>query len=196
MSSDKEGIAENGSSACESCDSGLSTAGKDIAAAGVIIVLSLLVIIFAVRMPNPDTIFTHPGLLPFLIGLTLIAMALGLAIRAIRMGGVKNILRARERSVRTFFEKIENRRTLLVIGIIILYVILVDFIAFDLRLPVGFFVFHFSSFELISIVVLSVILRIFWRATLIRCTLVSAGWIIALVSVFRYAFHILLPGLG
>ena len=196
MSSDKEGIAENGSSACESCDSGLSTAGKDIAAAGVIIVLSLLVMIFAVRMPNPDTIFTHPGLLPFLIGLTLIAMALGLAIRAIRMGGVKNILRARERSVRTFFEKIENRRTLLVIGIIILYVVLVDFIAFDLRLPVGFFVFHFSSFELISIVVLSVILRIFWRATLIRCTLVSAGWIIALVSVFRYAFHILLPGLG
>jgi len=196
MSSDKEGIAENGSSACESCDSGLSTAGKDIAAAGVIIVLSLLVIIFAVRMPNPDTIFTHPGLLPFLIGLTLIAMALGLAIRAFRLGGVKNILQARERSVRTFFEKTENRRTLLVIGIIILYVILVDFIAFDLRLPVGFFVFHFSSFELISIVVLSVILRIFWRATLIRCTLVSAGWIIALVSVFRYAFHILLPGLG
>lgn len=196
MNSNKEVAAENGSCLSEEGETDLSTAGKDIAAAGVIIALSLLFIILAVRMPNPGTIFTHPGLLPFLIGLTLIVMALGLAIRAIRLGGVKNILQVRARSVRTLLADIENRRTLLIIGIIFLYVVLVDFIAFDLRWPVGFFVFHFSSFELISIVMLSLILRIFWRATLKRCFLISACWVIGLVSAFRYAFHILMPGLG
>ena len=196
LKSDKEAAAEDGCYVCEPGDGSLSTAGKDIAAAGVIIALSLLFMILAVCMPNPDTIFTHPGLLPFSIGLTLILMAVGLTVRAIRLGGVKNILQARERSVRTYFADLENRRTFLVIGIIILYVVLVDFIAFDLRLPAGNFVFHFSSFELISIIVLSAILRIFWRGTLKMCFLISACWIIVLASAFRYAFHILMPGLG
>jgi hypothetical protein len=84
----------------------------------------------------------------------------------------------------------------LLIGIIILYVIVTQQIAFDLRFPTKFFAFSFSSYELISIITLTLILRIFWRATLVRCLLVSVFWIIALASVFRYAFHILLPGLG
>ena len=62
--------------------------------------------------------------------------------------------------------------------------------------PTKFFVFSISSYELISIITLTLVLRIFWRAALVRCLLVSAFWIIALASVFRYGFHILLPGLG
>jgi hypothetical protein len=154
-----------GSSADKEDNDKRSTPGKDLAASAVIAVFAVLVMLLALRMPNPGTLYTAPGLLPFL-------------------------------TVRDYFADIENWRTLLLIGIIILYVIVTQQIAFDLRFPTKFFAFSFSSYELISIITLTLILRIFWRATLVRCLLVSAFWIIALASVFRYAFHILLPGLG
>lgn len=180
----------------EECDGKEITPARDLAAAVAVAGVSLFFMIPVFSMPNPDSIFTHPGLLPFLTGLTLLLMAIGLGVRSIRAGGAKGFLHAPGSSARNYFADIENQRTLLVIGIIIVYVVLVDLVTFDLRLPAGFFVFRFSGYELFSILTLTLILRIFWRATLIRCTLVSASWIIALVSVFRYAFHILMPGLG
>ena len=162
----------------------------------VIAAFSLFVMFLAIRLPNPASVYTHPGLLPFIIGLSLLFMAVGLGIRAVRAGGAKDLLQAPGRGVRIFFGNTENYRSLLLIGIIIGYVVCVDLVAFDLRLPLGFFIFRFSGFELISIITLTVILRIFWRATLARCFLVSAFWAVALASVFRYGFHILLPGLG
>ena len=196
ISLEQEGTLEKGISVCDEDDGPRSSPAKDLAAAAAVAALSLFMMIIAVRMPNPARIYTHPGLLPFIIGFTLLLMAAGLGIRAFRMGGANQLRQAPGKNIRNYFANIENNRTLLVIAIITVYVILVDVIAFDLRLPTGFFVFHFSSYELISIITLTVILRIFWRASLTRCFLVSAGWIIALVSVFRYAFHILLPGLG
>ena len=147
-------------------------------------------------MPNPGTLFTAPGLLPFLTGLALLIMAAGLCIRSVATGGVKALFQGPGQVVRDYFADIENWRTLLLIGIIILYVLVTQQIAFDLRFPTKLFTFSFSSYELISIITLTLVLRIFWRATLLRCLLVSAFWIIALASVFRYGFHILLPGLG
>jgi hypothetical protein len=185
-----------GSSADKEDNDKRSTPGKDLAASAVIAVFAVLVMLLALRMPNPGTLFTAPGLLPFLTGLALLIMAAGLGISSIRADGVKALLQGPGKSVRDYFADIENWRTLLLIGIIILYVIVTQQIAFDLRFPTKFFAFSFSSYELISIITLTLILRIFWRATLVRCLLVSAFWIIALASVFRYAFHILLPGLG
>ena len=173
-----------------------STPGKDLASSAVIAAFALLVMIVALRMPNPGTLFTAPGLLPFLTGLALLIMAVGLGVRSVRAGGVKALLQGPWKVVRDYFSDIENWRALLLIGIIFLYVIVTQQIAFDLRFPLGFFVFNFSSYELISIITLTLILWIFWRASLVRCFLVSAFWTIALASVFRYGFHILLPGLG
>lgn len=90
----------------------------------------------------------------------------------------------------------ETRRVLLLLVIIIAYVVLVDRITFDLRLPIGGFDLRLSSYECISIVALTLILRYFWRGTFLRCGLIALVWIIALASVFRYGFHILLPGSG
>ena len=180
---------------CEKGDGVRSTPGKDLMAASAIGVISIFVMLLAARMPKPTGIYTHPGLLPFLTGLSLLAMAVGLAVRAIRMGGAKSPRATFSRSVRIYFSDIENHRTLLLIGLIVGYVVLIDLIPFELSLPTGFFVFQISSFELLSIVMLTLILKIFWRAALVRCLLISAGWIIALASAFRYAFYILMPGL-
>ena len=187
---------DKGSSADKEDNDKRSTPGKDLTASAVIAAFAVLVMLLALRMPNPGTRFTAPGLLPFLTGLALLIMAAGLGIRSVGKGGVTALLQGPAKSMRAYFADIESWRTLLLIGIIILYVIVTQQIAFDLRFPTKFFVFNFSSYELISIITLTLVLRIFWRATLVRCLLVSAFWIIALASVFRYAFHILLPGLG
>lgn len=173
-----------------------SSPAKDLVASAGIALFALLVMFFALRLPNPGRPPTAPGLLPFFTGLALLIMAVGLGIRSVGAGGAKGLLQGPGKGLRSYFSDVENLRALLLIGIIILYVIVVNQIAFDLRLPTPIFVFQFSSYELISIITLTLILKIFWRATWGRCFLLSAFWIIALASVFRYGFHILLPGLG
>ena len=79
-----------------------SSHGKDLVAAVAIAAFSLFVMFLAVRMPNPASVYTHPGLLPFIIGLSLLFMAVGLGIRAVRAGGTKDLLQAPVGGVRIF----------------------------------------------------------------------------------------------
>ena len=98
--------------------------------------------------------------------------------------------------MRGYFDDVERRRTILLLAIITAYVALVDLIAFEWRIPVGGFEFRFTGYELFSIAALTLILRIFWRKPIPYCLGVSTGMVMALASVFRYGFRILLPGLG
>ena len=167
---------------------------KDLVAVAVIAALSVFAMVLAVRMPNPGGPFTHPGLLPFLTGLTLLAMVAGLGLSAVREGGAKSLLRRRWRGVPSLLGDEQSRRTLLLVGIIGIYVLLADIVTFDLRYPTPLFAIWFSSYEAVSIPILTLILRIFWRAPWWRCALVAGVFVIALAAVFRYGFHILLPG--
>ena len=175
-------------------DLAMTSAAKDLVAVALIAALSVFAMVFAVRMPNPGGPFTHPGLLPFLTGLTLLAMVAGLGLSAVREGGAKSLLRRRWRGVPSLLGDEQSRRTLLLVGIIGIYVLLADIVTFDLRYPTRLFVIWFSSYEAVSIPILALILRIFWRAPWWRCALVAGVFVIALAAVFRYGFHILLPG--
>ena len=59
---------------------------------------------------------------------------------------------------------------------------------------VGGFEFRVGSFECMTIPVLTVILRLFWRAATWKCLLVSSIAVFALATAFRYGFIIPLPG--
>ena len=171
-----------------------SSPRKDLIAAAFLTVLSVFAMALASRLPNPGGPLTHPGLLPFLTGLTLLAMAAGLGFSAVRDGGAKALFQRIADGAPDVLGHEDARRTLLLVAIIGLYVLLADLVTFDLRYPMQFFVVHFSSYEAISIGILTMVLRIFWRAPLWRCLLVSVVFVIALASVFRHGFHILLPG--
>ncbi len=170
-----------------------STPKGDLAAAIFLTAFSCVAMYYAWQLEVPDSIFTAPGLLPFLTGASLLVMALGLGLKALRHGAALGFFEGTGAIVSGYFEDMENRRTLLLIGIIFAWVMIVGQVTFDLRFPTSFLVFRFSSFEAISIPMLILILRIFWRATLARCSAVSIVTIIALASVFRDGFKILLP---
>lgn len=170
-----------------------STPRKDLGSAIFLTVFSFAAMYYAWRLEVPDSIFTAPGLLPFLTGLSLLVMALGLGLKAVRQGAAEGFFDGAGNLVSDYFGDIENRRTLLLIGIILAWVIIVGQITFDLRFPTPIHVFRFSSYEAISIPMLTLILRLFWRASLGRCSAVSIVVIIALAAAFRDGFKILLP---
>jgi hypothetical protein len=173
-----------------------STPGKDLAAAIVIGALSVFAMVLALLLDVPVDFLTAPGLLPFITGFTLFCMVFGLGKQAAKRGGVQALREGRGKLLKSMVEGEEDRRLLMLIGIVVAYIVLVDVITFDLRFPTAIFTFHFSSFEFVSIPILTSVLKIFWKATWTRCLMVALPVIIALASVFRYGFKIPLPGAG
>ncbi|NNE83008.1 MAG: hypothetical protein HKN28_03460 [Alphaproteobacteria bacterium] len=173
-----------------------TTPRKDLGAAVVIGILAITAMAFSLRLEVPTSIYTAPGLLPFLTGLSLLAMAIGLGVGAIRDGGSKDYFAAARAGAQNYLSQQEARRTLLLIAVLVFYIFLAGQISFNLRLPTPFFVFQFSSWEAISMPILAAILWFFWRAPIWKCGLFSILMIFFLAGIFRYAFHILLPAVG
>ena len=175
---------------------GRSSPGKDLAAAIAIGLFALAAMYFALTLQVPDNLLTAPGLLPFLTAVTLLAMAVGLGVKAFRAGGSFAELRGVFETARRAVGQQEPRRALVLIATVVLYVVAVDQVPFELTIPTSAFVLAFSSYELISGIVLTFLLKLFWGAAILRCLLVAFVWIVILANIFRFGFHILLPGLA
>ena len=170
-----------------------ATPGKDLGSACVIGALAIAAMIMSLRLDVPGDISTAPGLLPFATSLTLFLMAIILGVKAVRAGGAHEFAGASRRAAGTYLANEEERRSLLLIGIVVVYVLLVGTINFDLRLPTPLFVFRLSSYEVISFAVITSIMKLYWKASLLRCSLVSLVTIEVLAVIFRYGFGIIMP---
>ncbi len=173
--------------------SGRATPGKDLGSACVIGTLAIAAMVMSLRLDVPGSVSTAPGLLPFVTSLTLLLMAVILGVKAVQAGGARDFAGGFRRAAGTYLSSSEGRRCLLLIAIIVAYVLLVGIINFDLRLPTPVFVFRLSSYEVISIVVITSIMKLFWKASLPRCFLVSLVTIELMATIFRYAFGIIMP---
>lgn len=167
---------------------------KNLIAAAVIALFSIVAMIMAAQLQRPDNILTAAGLLPFLTGLSLFAMAVALAYMAFRDGDFKKTSLFDGIEVGEIFTNEESRRVLMLVGIVFMYIVLLDLITFDLRFPTPFYTFRFGTYEAVSIPMVALILRIFWRATVFKCSAVSLLTVLSLAAIFRDGFRILLPG--
>ncbi len=170
-----------------------STPQKDLVAAVVVGVFAVAVMVLATQQPNPGRALTAPGLMPFITGLSLFAMAIGLAVAALREGGGKNL-----RSVFSIPAQSDAHagRAWGLLGLLVALVVLIDLLPFQVDFTVWGVELEIGSFECISIPVLAAILRIFWRASVLRCALVAAVTVLVFAAAFRYGFKIPLPGSG
>ena len=172
-----------------------STPNKDLASAVVVAVVAVLTLVFSIRLDVPGSFYTAPGLLPFITGFTLLLMALTLGVRAIRAGAkmsVAGLLGISSKMIRGFLSAKNWRRPILT-ALVVTYVLLVAFINFELRLPTPLFVLQISSYEVISVIMVTWVLRIFWGSSLLRCFMTTLITVEALAFVFRYGFGILMP---
>ncbi len=173
---------------------GASTPQKDLVASAVVAAIAIAAIVLAWQMPDPGrTIFTHPGVLPFITGLTLFAMAVGLAVRAVREGGAHNLQSVFARPANPD-EREYARRSWMLIGLVIALVVAIDIVSFRIRIPIGDFEFKLSSFECVSIPIVTVIFKLFWGRSWWRCLLMSTVAAMLLAAAFRWGFKIPMPG--
>jgi hypothetical protein len=160
----------------------------DLIAAAFLVALSILVMIGAARMEVPDALATAPGLLPFLTAASLCVMALALGWQALRRWPGAAVPEGAAP------DTAELRRTLILAAILGCYLVALEVLSFEYALVVGPQRLLIGSFELVSIIVLTALLAMFWGRPLLACLAVAAGWILALSAAFRYLFKLPLPG--
>ena len=178
---------------------GNASPGRDLAAAACVGVLAVFAILLALLMPNPgESFFTAPGFMPFLTGFSLLVMTIGLGAGALKRGAWKGARPAPGARVRRYFADYENQWAIILMGVVLLYALLIDWVTFEVAVPLGIAGWRvgFSSFEAVTIPALAVVLRIFWPKPFLRCLVVSLVSTMVLAAAFRYGFGIPLPGSG
>jgi hypothetical protein len=179
---------EKHSFAGEDENAGFASPRQDLLASAVLILLSIWIMVESVRLETPGTLSTAPGLLPFLTAATMCLMALGLAWLAIKRR------RAGDTAASTREAAVPGRVPLLM-ALVGAYILSLQLVSFDYSSTVAGYRLSYGSFEVLTIVALTVILTIFWQPRLWPCLAVSAVWVTALAAVFRYVFVVPLPGL-
>lgn len=166
---------------------------NDLISATIISVLAMSVMVMSVNLENPERLLTAPGLLPFLTGLALLLMAITLGLQALRGGAAQGFFSALVTGLRSIGTSAEHRRAALLGLLVAAYVVVVAQLSFELRVSTRRFEFLFTSFELVSIVVVAVILKLFWRASVLRCVIVAVLAVETLALSFRYGFNLIMP---
>jgi hypothetical protein len=172
----------------EEANAGLASPVMDLTAAVVVALIALFIAIESLQLPEPGgVIFTAPGLLPFLTSASLLVMAALLGFSALTRRRVT--LRALDR----FEIPTDMMRSLTLGGIVALYVLALQFVPFATSFDIGRLHFVIGAFEPVSVIFLTGLLRLYWRAPLWACLSVIVVWIAFLSVVFRMLFQTPLP---
>jgi hypothetical protein len=172
----------------EEANAGFATPIMDLSAAIVIALIAIFMAAVSLRLPVPGgVIFTAPGLLPFLTAASLLVMALLLGASAITRR------RIMPRALDRFEIPPDAMRSLTLGGIVVLYVLALQVVPFEASFNIGPLHFVIGAFEPVSVVFLTGLLRLYWRASLWVCLSIIAAWITFLSVVFRMLFQTPLP---
>ncbi len=172
----------------EDANAGLATPIMDLWAAIVIAAIAVFLAVELLRLPVPGGIvFTAPGLLPFVTAASLVVMALLLGISAMTRR------RTTPRALDRFEIPPDAMRSLALGGIVTLYVLALQVVPFEMSFNIGPQHFYIGAFEPVSVVFVTGLLRIYWRAPLWACLAVTVVWIAFLSIVFRMLFQTPLP---
>ena len=175
---------------------GLSSVKNDLISSTVVAIIGIVAMVMATQLEYPDSILTSPGVLPFFTGLCLIFMSISLTYSALKRRKEQPRINKTTTKATKYYSEREFRQTTILAVIVLIYVIALDQINFNFRYATSFYTFNLSSFEVVSIPIIAVILYYFWRGKVLHCIALSAFIIFFLATVFREGFQILLPGSG
>jgi hypothetical protein len=174
----------------EDPNAGYATPFMDLLAAGIIAAIAVWFMVESLRLPTPGGMTTAPGLLPFLVAATLMLMALLLGVDALtrRRNGVAGVKVPDGLELPPDFA-----RSIGLGAILIVYVAALQFASIEVAFTLLGLRFLIGAFEVVTAIVLTAILRIYWQAALWACLAVSLGWVAFLSIVFRLIFSQPLP---
>jgi hypothetical protein len=174
----------------EDPNAGYATPLMDLIAAGIIAVIAVWFMVESLRLSMPGGVTTAPGLLPFIIAATLVLMALMLGADALarRRNGIAGV------PVPDGLDLPPDFRRSMGLGVIlVVYVAALQFASIDVAFTLFGLRFIIGAFEVVTVIVLTAILRIYWQQPLWACVAVSFGWVAFLSIIFRLIFSQPLP---
>ncbi len=163
---------------------------KDLMSSLLLSIFSIIVMVLSLNLDVPGSLYTAPGLLPFVASLALLILSILLAIKTIKS---KASFKTRKLNLDLATTQ-ENKRTLLLLALISIYIFTVGFTRFEFIIPMVFFDYRLSSFQIISTIMITVIVKIFWDKKILRCFSIVFIVVESLSAIFRYGFGILMPG--
>ena len=169
-------------------NAGTSHPVLELVAAGFLILLGLWVAVMSLLLAVPGAVWTAPGLLPFLVSASLVAMAGSLALTARR-----KLKTAPKFHLMWRISVNDGGRRLLLAGLVFLYVAALDLLSFETLVSLPGMRITVGSFEPVTVVALTVLLRLFWTRRLSDCLAVALGWTAFLSLAFRSLFLTPLP---
>jgi hypothetical protein len=171
----------------EEANAGFATPIMDLAAACVIAAIAFFIAVVSLQLPIPGGVITAPGLLPFLTSTSLFIMALILGVGAV--GRRRTAPRGTDR----FELPSDFARSLTLGGLVILYVLALQFVPVRTSFYLGPLHIVIGAFETVSVVAITGLLRLYWGARLWVCLVIALFWIAFLSVTFRIVFQTPLP---
>ena len=171
----------------EDANAGHATPIMDLIAAAVIGAVALWFTIASLMLPVPGGLVTAPGLLPFLTASSLLVMAGVLAVGALRRW------RSAPLEHRQLGFPAHIPRTMLLGGNLVIYIAALQFLPVHAAFRLGAMRVVIGNFEIASVIVLTAILSIFWKAPLWKCLTIVVCWTAFLSVTFRMIFEVQLP---
>ena len=86
------------------------------------------------------------------------------------------------------------KRTIVLVALIGAYLVGLELIRFEYNYQFGDIRVGYGSFEVLTVITLTIILVLYWRKPLGHCLSVAVIWSTLLAGAFRYVFTIPLPG--
>ena len=171
----------------EDPNAGLATPFMDLLAALIVAAISIWMVVESLRLPVPGAILTAPGLLPFLTAASLLIMAGLLGASAL----------GRRRSVTPGARRLDLPadfgRSVGLGAILVVYVLGLQYLPVEMAFRVGPVRIAIGAFEVVTVIVVTAILRIYWKGALWACLAVALGWVAFLSVMFRIVFQTPLP---
>jgi hypothetical protein len=161
----------------------------DLAAGLFLLLLGIWFAAMSLALPVPGSVATAPGLLPFLTAASLGAMAILLGL-----SGFRRLSTARPFDAGRVFSALESQRRSVLIVTIIVYIAALDSLSFETYANIAGTSVPLGSFEPITVVALTAMLRFFWTNRLTHCVLVAVFWTLSISLAFRGLFNIPMPG--
>ena len=173
----------------EEAGAGFASPTLDLIATVFLIGISVAMMVASWFLPMPGDFHTAPGLLPFLVSLSLLVMALGLGASALaRKRSAVHAPAFADRDIGT------DLRSLALAAAVAIYIAALHSMAFQENFSIFGINLKLSAFEPATIVTLCVIMHLSWRGPIWITAVISIVWTLLLSLVFQMVFRIPLPG--
>ncbi len=146
----------------------------------VLMALSTGVCYVAWSWERPTGMASAPGLVPFIVGISLFFMSLGVFVSAMKNGGFQKFIRYfNSGDFRESLTGEETKLLRLVLSTVLIYIIVL---------------LNFLHFEIATFIYTAGSLYLFWREKIYKVLILSASATVSYSVIFRNFFKLILPG--